>query len=125
MGGPDVVFLLRVDGSILELDVPCDPVHGLPVQIGTVGWRMFLEEKLRVRFLGDRPTDAEWHMVDVTSLPSQTWQIKERKPQPQDLATTQDRDYLKVKVYTEPYVPDYLRHQSDKNRGPLGPTRPV
>jgi hypothetical protein len=75
----NVAFLLKVDGSIQKVDVPLDE-KGVPLEMQSMGWRMFLQDVLDLMFTidGEELPNVPMHMwsfEDTVRLPSKCWNL--------------------------------------------------
>jgi hypothetical protein len=82
--GRDVAFLLKVDGSIQKVNVPLDE-NGVPLQMKSMGWRMFLQDVFDLMFAidGEELPDVPMHMwslEDTVRLPSKFWNVTQTDP---------------------------------------------
>ena len=110
---PDAAFLLSADGRMRRLAVPLDAL-GRPFKLGSVGWRLFVQDALNVEFTVDgselpRPPFEEWAAADDFRLPAQIWDLSAVRPETADPqcsahATAPAPTFNMVKIFQWPYI---------------------
>jgi hypothetical protein len=96
-----------------RLTVPLDAL-GRPFKLGSVVWRLFVQDALNVEFTVDgselpRPPFEEWAAADDFRLPAQIWDLSAVRPEtagPQCSAhaTAHTPTFNMVKIFQWPYI---------------------